>query len=64
MLMLDAFDRPRSALREFLRTEAAGGILLILAALLAMILANSRWAEVFRKSARPSGPAVVAPLDQ
>ncbi len=50
MLMLDAFDRPRSALREFLRTEAAGGILLILAALLAMILANSRWAEVYFES--------------
>ena len=47
MLMLDTFDRPRSALREFLRTEAAGGILLILAALLAMIVANSRWADLY-----------------
>ena len=37
--------RPRSALREFLRTEAAGGILLMLAAALAMLAANSPLAE-------------------
>ncbi|NML91150.1 Na+/H+ antiporter NhaA [Sphingobium sp. YC-XJ3] len=47
MLTLDTFNRPRSALRDFLRTEAAGGILLILAALLAMIVANSPWANVY-----------------
>ena len=33
--------RPRSAMRAFLRSEAAGGILLIVAAALAMIVANS-----------------------
>lgn len=47
MLTLDTFNRPRSALRDFLRTEAAGGILLILAALLAMIVANSPWANLY-----------------
>jgi NhaA family Na+:H+ antiporter len=41
--MLDAHDRnrPNSALRDFLRSEAAGGILLMGAAALAMIVANS-----------------------
>ena len=35
---------PRSALREFLESEAAGGILLMAAAALAMLVANSPWA--------------------
>ena len=41
--MLKAHDpnRPSSALRDFLRSEAAGGILLMAAAALAMIVANS-----------------------
>lgn len=34
-----------SALREFLASEAAGGILLMVAAALAMIVANSAWAD-------------------
>ena len=38
---------PRSALREFLRSEAAGGILLIAAAAAAMIIANSALAEAY-----------------
>jgi NhaA family Na+:H+ antiporter len=29
---------------EFLRTEAGGGVLLVLAALLSVVLANSPWA--------------------
>ena len=33
--------RPRSAMRQFLRSESAGGLLLIAAAVLAMIVANS-----------------------
>lgn len=33
--------RPRSAMRQFLRSEAAGGILLMVAAALAMVVANS-----------------------
>jgi Na+:H+ antiporter, NhaA family len=38
----------RSALREFLQSEASGGILLMAAAALALILANSRWAEAYQ----------------
>ncbi len=40
-------NRPRSALREFLRTEAAGGIVLMIAAALAMIAANSPLADAY-----------------
>jgi NhaA family Na+:H+ antiporter len=36
---------PRSALREFLENESAGGILLMAAAALAMLVANSFWAS-------------------
>jgi Na+:H+ antiporter, NhaA family len=36
--------RARSALRAFLDTEAAGGILLMGSAALAMVIANSAWA--------------------
>lgn len=39
--------RPRSAIRDFLQSEAAGGILLIAAAALAMIVANSPLAWVY-----------------
>ena len=38
-------DRSRSALRAFLASEAAGGILLMAAAALAMLLANSMFAD-------------------
>jgi NhaA family Na+:H+ antiporter len=41
MLKADDRNRPASALRDFLRNEAAGGILLMGAAALAMIVANS-----------------------
>jgi NhaA family Na+:H+ antiporter len=41
MLKTDDRARPNSALRDFLRNEAAGGILLMAAAALAMIVANS-----------------------
>jgi NhaA family Na+:H+ antiporter len=37
----------RSALREFLRSEAAGGIVLMAVAVLAMLVANSPWAETY-----------------
>jgi Na+:H+ antiporter, NhaA family len=37
----------RSALREFLRSEAAGGIILMLVAALAMLVANSPLAEIY-----------------
>jgi NhaA family Na+:H+ antiporter len=39
--------RPRSALRHFLQGEAAGGILLMAAAALAMIVANSGWSAAY-----------------
>ncbi len=39
--------RPRSAIRDFLRSEAAGGILLIAAAALALIVANSSLAPAY-----------------
>ena len=38
----------RSALRDFLESESAGGMLLIAAAALAMILANSPLGETYR----------------
>lgn len=39
--------RPRSALRQFLRSEAAGGILLIASAVVAMVIANSALAGAY-----------------
>jgi NhaA family Na+:H+ antiporter len=39
--------RPRSALRTFLRSEAAGGIVLMASAALALIVANSPLAEAY-----------------
>jgi Na+:H+ antiporter, NhaA family len=35
----------RSAMREFLRSEAAGGVILMIVAAAAMIIANSPWAD-------------------
>jgi NhaA family Na+:H+ antiporter len=40
-------DRPTSAIREFLQSEAAGGILLIVAAALAIVIANSPLASAY-----------------
>jgi Na+:H+ antiporter, NhaA family len=40
--------RPRSAVREFLESEAAGGIILMLAAALALVIANSALGEAYR----------------
>lgn len=40
-------EHPRSILRDFVRTEAAGGILLIGAAVLAMVIANSPLASTY-----------------
>lgn len=40
-------NRPKSALRSFLRNEAIGGVLLMVAAVLAMIVANSPWAASY-----------------
>jgi NhaA family Na+:H+ antiporter len=55
--------RPRSALREFLRTEAAGGIILMGAAALALVLANSPWGEgYFHFVHRETGPVLTPKL--
>jgi Na+:H+ antiporter, NhaA family len=55
--------RPRSALREFLRTEAAGGIILMIAAALAMIAANSPLAETYFATVEmPLGPELTPKL--
>ncbi len=48
---------PRSALHEFLESEAAGGILLIVAAALAMLVANGPWAaDYFHLLETKAGP--------
>ena len=46
--MVEPVARPRSALRDFLKSEAAGGIVLMAAAALALIVANSPFAETYR----------------
>ena len=51
--------RPRSALRAFLRSEASGGIVLMAAAALALIVANSPLAEAYRHLLHlETGPAL------
>jgi NhaA family Na+:H+ antiporter len=45
--MAETAARPRSALRQFLKSEAAGGILLMAAAALALIAANSPLADLY-----------------
>lgn len=45
--MRDSTNRPISALREFLASEAAGGIILMLSAAMALIVANSGAAEAY-----------------
>ncbi len=45
--MTKSRHQPRSALREFLESEAAGGILLMIAAILAMLVANSPWSSSY-----------------
>jgi Na+:H+ antiporter, NhaA family len=53
----------RSALREFLRSEAAGGIILMAVAVLAMWVANSPWAEAyFHTIHAETGPALTPKL--
>ena len=46
--MADPPPRPMSALRRFLKSEAAGGIVLMAAAALALIVANSPLAEAYQ----------------
>ena len=55
--------RPRSALREFLRSEAGGGLLLMGAAAAAMIVANSGLAEAYHHILHdPIGPELTPKL--
>ncbi len=50
--------RPPSALRDFLQSEAFGGILLLAAAVLALLVANSPLAETYHHALEaPLGPA-------
>ncbi|WP_374614777.1 Na+/H+ antiporter NhaA [Sphingorhabdus sp.] len=44
---MTASSRPNSALREFLASEAAGGVILMVVAILAMVVANSPLAESY-----------------
>jgi Na+:H+ antiporter, NhaA family len=55
--------RPRSAMRQFLAKESAGGLLLIAAAILAIIVANSPLAWVYFHALHlEAGPALTAKL--
>jgi Na+:H+ antiporter, NhaA family len=50
-------SRPRSALREFLRSEASGGLMLMAAAALALVIANSPLAPLYHDALhRKLGP--------
>lgn len=50
-------------LRRFLQSEAAGGLLLMCAAALALLVANSSWADTYHQLLeRPVGPALTAKL--
>ncbi len=44
---MPSISAPRSALRDFFESESAGGLLLIFAAILAMIVANSAFGETY-----------------
>ena len=63
--MRDLKQRPVSVFREFLDGEAAGGIILMVAAALALIVANSPLvANLFLRSPCLSRPAQRLALDQ
>ena len=53
--------RPRSALRHFLDSEAAGGVLLMIAAALALIVANSPLGETYHQLLHSETGPVLAP---
>ncbi|MBB5687616.1 Na+/H+ antiporter NhaA [Sphingobium boeckii] len=55
--------RPASALRDFLHSEAAGGIILMIAAALAMIVANSPLYDLYHHALHaPFGPVLTETL--
>jgi NhaA family Na+:H+ antiporter len=53
---------PLARLREFLRLEAAGGIVLMFAAVAALVLANSPWGELYVRFQEIPGVVQVGPL--
>jgi NhaA family Na+:H+ antiporter len=57
--MAEHVARPRSALRRFLKSEAAGGVLLMAAAALALIVANSPLGHLYHELLHsPAGPVL------
>lgn len=55
--------KPRSMLRHLLATEAAGGVLLMLTAALAIVIANSPWASAYQHLLHlPVGPVLTDKL--
>ncbi len=62
---MNSVQQPRSALRDFLQSEAAGGIVLMLAAALAMIVANSPLYEQYHHALHDRwGPTLTPMLGQ
>src|SRR3546814_16462617 len=58
-----ALSSPRSALRDFLESESAGGMLLIAAAALAMIVANSTLGDLYHDAIHAvTGPVLTDKL--
>ena len=56
-------DGHRSALRKFLNSEAAGGIILILSAAIAMVIANSPLYDLYHHVLHEiQGPVLTAKL--
>jgi NhaA family Na+:H+ antiporter len=61
--MAEQVARPRSALRRFLKSEAAGGVLLMAAAALALIVANSPLGRLYHDLLHaPTGPVLTGKL--
>ncbi len=50
-----------SALREFINSEAAGGIILMVAAALAMVIANSPWSQTYFQWVHATAGPVLSP---
>ncbi len=60
---MTSISAPRSALRDFLESESAGGMLLIFAAILAMIVANSALGETYEHAIHAvTGPVLTDKL--
>ncbi|XHS77862.1 Na+/H+ antiporter NhaA [Burkholderiaceae bacterium UC74_6] len=53
----------RKALRQFLASESAGGVVLGIAALLALIISNSPWAAIYEAFVKLPGELRIGPVD-